>query len=367
MTRFFPYAICHTPYAMALLTTIWLIGGAVSSSHAGTRIAVLPFQNVSGHLRSPGIITPLIEPGLRRRGYTVLASSTLEPFLVQHRIRATNRLSREQLVALGNEFGAAFAMVGSIDLFADTPGNPQWGLSARLLETGTGRIVWADAAGITGDDFTGFLGLGTVTSPEDLAERVVAMLFQSLPLAGTAGEEQTAARPARSRKVARRVFRDPRLDTEPPKRVAVLPFENGTDRRGAALIMDDLMLAGLFRVGRFEVVDAGEMQQVLQRLGLAPYGAIDLESLRRIGDAAGVEAVVLGRVEDYNEGLRPGTSTSPSIAFDARMLDAKSGQILWMGCHEGRGEESQIVLEFGKIKSMVPLAMKVIAELVGTM
>jgi hypothetical protein len=80
-----------------------------------------------------------------------------------------------------------------------------------------------------------------------------------------------------------------------------------------------------------------------------------------------LDAVIVGRVEEYNEGLRPGTSTSPSIALDARMLDVRTGEILWMGSHEARAEDLQIVLEFGKIKSMVPLGMKAIAELVATM
>ncbi len=372
-----PYAIRPKPYAIPAgsrmayglwcMASLLLVAAVAPVSEAATRIALLPFQNVSGHIRSPAIITPLIEPTLRTRGYEVVTSDAVEAFLIQHRIRATNKLSREQLAALGKEFGAEFAMVGSIDLFADTPGNPQWGLSARLLETASGSIVWADAAGVTGDDFTGFLGLGTVTSPEELAVRVVEMLFRSLPTGENPGEEQKVARAPRSVKLPGRVFRDPRLDTGPPKSVAVLPFENGTDRRGAALIMDDLMVAGLFKASHFEVADAGEVQHVLQTRGLAPYGAIDVESLRQIGEGARVDAVILGRVDDYNEGLRPGTSTSPSIALDARMLDAKTGQILWMGSHEARGEESQIVLEFGKIKSMVPLAMRVISEMVGTM
>jgi hypothetical protein len=131
--------------------------------------------------------------------------------------------------------------------------------------------------------------------------------------------------------------------------------------------VDDLMLVELRQASRFDVTDAGETQKVLRSLGVTPYGGLDLESLRRIGEAAGVDAVILGRVDDYNEGLRPGATTSPSVALDARMLETATGKILWMGFHEGQGEDSQIVLEFGKIKSMVPLAMKVIAEMVGTM
>jgi TolB-like protein len=310
---------------------------------------------------------PLVYRAVQERGYEVIEARSLEPFLIRHRIRATEKIRREQLDALGKELGASLALVGSIDLFADTPGNPQWGISGRLLSADGGRMLWAGAAGITGDDFTGFLGLGTVTSPDRLAELAVGALFNDLPSGVVQGESPKSVRSGRSRKVPGRIFHDPQLDTEPPRRVAVLPFENATERRGAALIVDDLMITALFQVGRFEVVDPGEVTHALQTLGVAPYGAIDLDSLRRIGEALGADAVILGRVADYNEGLRPGTSTSPSIALEARMLETKTGKILWMGYQEGNGEEYQVVLEFGKIKSMVPLAMRVIVDLAETM
>ena len=328
---------------------------------------MLPFQNVSGRIEASTFTIPLIQTALQEHGYEVVKPDALETFLVRQRIRGTEKVRREQLVALGREFGASLALVGSIDLFADTPGNPQCGVSARLLATEDGMIMWAGAAGFTGDDFTGFLGLGTVTTPEPLAALTVKKLFEDFPLPGSPWQLGKAVRPARSGKIAGRVYRDPRLDTEAPKRVAILPFENGTQRRGAALIVDDLMLVELFRAGRVEVADPGDVSYALQALAVAPYGAIDLDSLRSIGEKINVDAVILGRVEDYNEGLRPETSTSPSIAVDARMLETKTGRILWMGYYERSGEDYQIVLEFGKIKSMVPLAMRVIADLVGSM
>lgn len=338
-------------------------------SEAAARVALLPFENVSGHPRSPAIVMPLMELALRERGYEVVAPTALEPFLFRRRIRATEKLSKDHLEALGKEYDVSLAMVGSIDLFADTPGNPQWGLSGRLLQTGTGEILWADAAGLTGDDFTGFLGLGTITSPDILGAKTVGNLFRDLPTGDLPAGPRGAAPPARVKpgKIPPGVFRGSSLAAEPPRRVAVLPFENGTERRGAALIVDDLMVVALFQVGRFAMADPGEVRRALQTLGLAPYGGIELDALQKIGEAIDVDALVLGRVEDYNEGLRPGRSTSPSIALDARMLDTRTGRILWMGYHAARGEDSQIVLEFGKIKSMLPLALKVILELVGTM
>jgi TolB-like protein len=349
---------------MVVVLTNWS-----TPAEGATRVALLPFENVSGHPRSPAIMMPLLELGLRDRGYEVVEPDALEPFLFRQRIRATGKLSREQLGALGKEFEAPMALVGSVDLFADTPGNPQWGVSARLLDTGSGAILWADAAGFTGDDFTGFLGLGRITSPDELAAKAVEALFRTLPAGEVSAGAEKPPAPGRPRpsRTPPGVFRDPSLDADPPKRIAVLPFENGTERRGAALIVDDLVEVALFQAGRYDLVDSGEVRRALVSLGLAPYGAIDLDSLGRVGEALGVDAIILGRVQEYNEGLRPGASTSPSMGLDARMLDVKTGKIIWMGYHAARGEDSQIVLEFGKIKSMVPLAMKVIAELVGTM
>ena len=361
----FPYAIRHTLYSFVAAAALSLFSGATPSEGA-TRIAILPFQNVSGNVEAPVLIVPLLAPALRDRGYDIVDPEALESFLAQRRIRATNKLSQEQLLAVRGQFGAALALMGSIDLFADTAGNPQWGLSARIRDIVSGQIVWADAAGFTGEDFTGFLGLGTITSPEQLAVKTVQALFRNLPPAGMA---PNVMQPRRSGpgKASRLAFRSPRLDTDPPKRIAVFPFENGTERRGAALIVDDLMTIGLVRAGRFQVEDPGEVYRTVQVLGFVPYGGIDLETLLVIRDTFGVDAVIVGRVEDYNEGLRPGASTSPSIALDARMLDVKTGEILWMGSHEARAEDTQIVLEFGTIKSMVPLGMKAIAELVATM
>ena len=359
-------AIGHKLCALVFGVGLALLVGVASTSEGGMRIAILPFQNVSGHVQAPTFITPLLEPALRDRGYDIVEPKALESFLAQRRIRAPNKLSLEQLLALRDQFGAALALMGSIDLFADTAGNPQWGISARLRDIGSGQIVWADAAGFTGDDFTGFLGLGTITFPEQLAVKTVQRLFRNLPAEGMAPDAKRPV-PSGPGKASRWVFRSPRLDTDPPKRIAVFPFENGTERRGAALIVDDLLTVGLFQAGRFQVEDPGEVYRGFQFLGFVPYGGIDLETLQVIRDNFGVDAVIVGRVEDYNEGLRPGVSASPSIALDARMLDVRTGEILWMGYHEARAEDSQIVLEFGMIKSMVPLGMKAIAELVATM
>ena len=49
------------------------------------------------------------------------------------------------------------------------------------------------------------------------------------------------------------------------------------------------------------------------------------------------------------------------------MLDTQTGQILWMAYHEASGDDTQIALDFGRVRSMVPLLRKVIREMLGSL
>jgi len=353
----------------AIIAVLAVLGsGSPARAREPVKLALLPFENVSGSIRSLRIIMPMLEGGLRERGYQVVSQERLEPFLSRHRIRNTGMLSRRQLQALREEFEVELAMVGSVDLFHDSEENPQWGLSSRLLSTEDGAILWAESAGLTGDDFTTILGLGTIRSGERLGREVVRLLFRTLPPAGGRFKVKEGTRsPLRRFFGFKAGYRSPILDSDPPKRVAILPFENASERRGAGRILTDLFTTALFQSGRFQVLEPGEVQEALIALGAAPYGAIDFETLKGLRERIGLDAVILGTVYTYNEGLKKGATTSPEVALDARMLQAETGRILWFAAHARNGEEYQIVLDFGRIRSMVPLALKVIGEMLETL
>src|SRR5574341_1813214 len=91
---FLPDARRQTPYAVATVIVTLLVTSRIAAG-AGA-IALLPFENVSGHIQSPGFIMPRIERALEERGYEVVRPDVLEPFLAEQRIRATGKLSRDQ-------------------------------------------------------------------------------------------------------------------------------------------------------------------------------------------------------------------------------------------------------------------------------
>lgn len=331
-------------------------------------LALLPFENLSGNVESVRMLMPVVERALRDRGYQVVRPERLEPFLVRNRIRDTGRLSRAQSTQLRREFDVGLALVGSVAIFNDSTENPQWGLSARVLATDSGAILWARSAGLTGDDFTIALGLGTVTSSAHLAEETVKVLLRDLPRAGEALTMPPEGRGLMSHLFGSRAsYRSPTLDSNPPKRVAVLPFENLSDRKGAGRIVTDVFVAALVRSRRFDIVEPGTVSEALLAMGAAPYGNIDLETLAALRQLIEADAVILGTVFTYSEGLKRTATTSPEVAFDARMLDAESGRILWLAEQTRNGDDSQIALHFGKIRAVVPLILRVADEMAGAL
>lgn len=391
-------AISHKPRAASqlpfiiLVTLLVLSATSFVNAQQPVKLALLPFENISGSIDSIPIIMPLVEQTLKEKGYRIISPGMIEPFLAKNRIRNTGMLSRSQLDSLRREFGVEMALVGSVDLFYQSEDNPQWGVSARLVSTSEGDIVWADSTGRTGGDFTRILGLGTITSGVELARQVVKILFQTLPpqasrlavpeSAGYRWEDSFgdvpslgAPAPGPQRKESKKVnlfgakggYRSQVLDSLPRWRVAVATFENFSERRGAGRILADVLTTALYLHGGFQVVDPGELHEALIALERTPYGGIDRATLVALKKRTGVDAIFLGTVYRYSEGLKQGATSSPEISLDIRMLDAETGKILWFASSERTGDEYQIVLDFGIIRSIVPLILRVMEEMLATL
>jgi hypothetical protein len=354
----------------ACIIAALLATALVCETHAQTpnTLALLPFENVSGSIDSIRIVMPLIEQSLREKGYQIIDPDKIESFLSANRIRNTGMLSRAQLNGLRREFGVDLALVGSVDLYYESADNPQWGLSSRIVSTSEANVLWAESTGRTGGDYTRMLGLGTITSGPDLAREVVKILFQNLPPSGGSFALLQGGKAKGFRFFGPRGgYRSPALDSALRLRVAVAIFENASERRGAGRILADVFTSALLRHGRFEVVDPGEVNETLIALGRTPFGGIDIATVKDFNKRTGINAIFRGTVYRYNEGLKREATTSPDIALDITMIDTDTGKILWFASGERSGDDSQIALDFGIIRSMVPLIRRAVEEMLDTL
>src|SRR4030042_2176413 len=163
------------------------------------KIAIFPFENLTDNNDALTEIMPVLKSQLEGKGIEIVDEDILNKFLLKERVRSTGYISKELAQKIGKELNVTGIFLGSIDSLR--PGkNPRVGLSARLINSSDGSIIWANHASATGDDFTTILGLGTVKTIDKLTLLIVDRLFASFSIS------------------------PPQKENELTNRIAVMPF-----------------------------------------------------------------------------------------------------------------------------------------------
>jgi len=134
-------------------------------------------------------------------------------------------------------------------------------------------------------------------------------------------------------------FSNPDFDFSFVERLAVLPFENHTNDRQAALRASRLTITELLASGAVDVVEPGEVQAALNSVVGSQPGRIVVPSTEQIislGQALNVQAVLMGTVTQ-SENLRSGSVAIPVVTIDLRMVEAETGATVWAATHSEKG------------------------------
>lgn len=126
-------------------------------------------------------------------------------------------------------------------------------------------------------------------------------------------------------------FTNPRFDFGFVERVAVVPFENLTNDAAAGARVTRLVITELLASGAVDVVEPGEVQAALDRMG-ARITTPSTEQVVSLGQTLGVQAVVIGSVTQ-SETLRSGAVEMPVVSLDVHMLEAETGAAVWAATH----------------------------------
>ena len=304
------------------------------------KIAILPFENLTDNSDALTYVIPALKSQLEGKGVEIVDEDILNKFLLKERVRSTGYISKELAQKIGKELNVKAIFVGSINSFR--PGeNPRVGLSARLINSSDGSIIWANHASATGDDFTTILGLGTVKTIDKLTLLIVDRLFASFSIS------------------------PPLKEKELTHRIAVMPFQNSTKHKDAGIIATYMFLVGLFQDKRFEPVEYGETRRLIVDLRIKQKGEIDYKVLEGLLKSLDVDGILVGTVELYSDGLD--TSTPPEVAINARLIDVRKNKILWYDGYQLNGDEKIIVFDWGRIRSVDNVAYEVVKKLIEKM
>ena len=150
-----------------------------------TSIAVIPFDNISGHPDAGKKVNNLLLTELARTELFKIADiGEVESSLRRLRIRTAAEIDLLKLKTLGEQLQVQTIIVGSIDeyeLRQERRGTtPVVAINARMLEVQTGDILWAVSHMHDGDDWEKVFGFGRVISLSQLAQIVVSEAVDSL-------------------------------------------------------------------------------------------------------------------------------------------------------------------------------------------
>jgi TolB-like protein len=330
---------------VSLLISSVQVGGAANPPQnkdkiLQKKIALFPFLNFSNDKNALLNVMPELKIRLEDMGLEVVDWDKLSSFICKQRIRSTGFISKELAQRIRNKFAVDTILIGSIVSYIPSD-NPQFGISARLIDSADGSILWADYASATGEDFTKILGLGKVTTIEELIAKVSDRLFSS-------------------------------FSTEPPYReiestytIAVMPFQNNSPYRNSGQIAMYLFLTELFKTQDFIPIEYGNIRKLIVDKRITHKGEMNFQNIKVLLDELGVDIILVGTVDAYSDGLE--TGTAPEVMISSRLLDTRQSKILWFNSFQLNGDDDVIVFDWGRLKSVDKVANRVASRLVKNM
>jgi TolB-like protein len=149
------------------------------------RIAVLPFDNLTGEEGAGEKITEIFTMELMRLGrFEVAEPGRVKKATKERRIRTTRDIDLDAAKWLGEILNLDLILVGSVlDFETQESQNkqvPVVTVTLRLVHANTGMTLWAAYRSRKGDDGETLFGWGRITSLSQLANAVASEMLQTL-------------------------------------------------------------------------------------------------------------------------------------------------------------------------------------------
>lgn len=150
------------------------------------------------------------------------------------------------------------------------------------------------------------------------------------------------------------------------ERVAVIPFDNLSEDRGAGARATNLFLAEMLAAKAFDVVEPGEVARVLAKQATVRASELSTEQIQAIGRELKVQALFFGIV---NESMtyRDGSATAAKINMTVRMVETEKGETVWSSSATAGGRGFFSTLFGTGDQSSSQVTRKCVKKILGTL
>ncbi|MCX6638919.1 MAG: hypothetical protein NTW14_00330 [bacterium] len=325
-------------------------GQSTAGDQYANRIILLPFQNLSGVSDAKLVIMSAIREKLRKAGFNPVSDSLLSPALRKYRLRDTSQLSAAESDSLSKNLDTPWIVLGSIDYYSDQE-NFEVGLSFRLFDSRTHRIVWADSRCSSRDDHIKILGIRAVESLTQLIDLEIESAITSLV----------------QRRQAMGGFTDYQNTQNSNQPVVFLiPFGNVTESAVTSKIFDHYLLSALVRHG-YNVIEPGIVNHELYLKQLLLKGEIDQQTLIELGQKFSAGYCMTGLLSRYGSVYNPDMGNIPDLEVETRMLVAVSARICWAQKIERSGSDGRKIFQIGQIHTYGALFNATLDEMLDSL
>jgi TolB-like protein len=353
----------RTTYLAIALLVMWMVSASQAQPALynvfvkASRVAVLPFANNAGQSEAIPWVMHEVRRELAGKSVELADSETVANVLRKHRIRNTSELTVDQVQALSDELQVSYLVVGSLDEYRQTEKAGEIALSARLLHVPMVTMEWSASASRHTDDRIMPLDIARQSDVRKLTRGTVRQLFSTFRY-----RRSESARQVESIRLA-----GADKDHEYPcRKIIVQTFANETERENAGQVVTNQVLSALFRAG-FEVIDLGRVRELMLSCNDLTQGESSHEILHKCWNELDADFILTGTVSEYHVGTNADGLDEPAVAFEARLVDTESGNVVWGTSLARHGTDSAVLFGVGSVhglgKLSNDLSRKLVAEI----
>jgi len=124
------------------------------------------------------------------------------------------------------------------------------------------------------------------------------------------------------------------------EKVAIMPFKAPTELIGSSV--SDMWVTEVLKFGRYELVERGQMAQVLNESELSLAG-LSASKAVEIGNMMGADGVIIGTVDEYGN-IADGGDSYPVVGISTRMINCSNGRVVWSVDLAARSDDDEMSL-----------------------